>query len=218
MPSRTLISVRRALMRHFRRSRMRRFERMFGLTNDHRIIDVGGTAFNWRLVSVQPWLVFVNPEEVPRENGKVRAESGDGRCLAYPDNAFDIAYSNSVIEHVGAWEAQQAFAREITRIAPAYFVQTPYRWFPVEPHVIALFIHYLPPPVYRRLVRWCSLWGLLERPAPARVATMTNNIRLLGRREMRALFPDATILTERFMGLPKALIAVRVPPNMETVR
>lgn len=198
-------------MHHFRTARMERFERMFGLGADDRVIDIGGTAFNWRLVSVLPWVVLVNPDQQEGDGEKIRAETGDGRALAYPDYSFDIAYSNSVIEHVGDWAAQQAFARETARLAPAYYVQTPYRWFPVEPHTLAPFIHYLPLPLYRRLVRWFSLWGLLERPNAKRVGRMVDNIRLLDRAALRALFPDAVIMTERVLGLPKSLIAVRIP-------
>lgn len=69
---------------------------------------------------------------------------GDGRNLPYTNNEFDIVFSNSVIEHVGTFEDQKRFAEEIRRVAKSYWVQTPNRHFPVETHLIAPFIHFLP--------------------------------------------------------------------------
>jgi 2-polyprenyl-3-methyl-5-hydroxy-6-metoxy-1,4-benzoquinol methylase len=58
--------------------------------------------------------------------------------------SFDIVFSNSVIEHVGDAESQQQFAHEIARVGRAYWVQTPNRRFPVEPHLLTPFLHFLP--------------------------------------------------------------------------
>jgi hypothetical protein len=60
-------------------------------------------------------------------------------------------------------------------------------------------------------VRNFTGWGLLTRPSPERVDGFLGELRLLGRAEMQALFPDCEIRRERFLGLTKAYVAVRRP-------
>lgn len=136
---------------------------------------------------------------------------GDARDLStYADNAFDIAFSNSVIEHVGLWRDMKAMADEIRRVAPNYLVQTPHFWFPVEPHARTPFLHWFPEPLSYRVVmmRKCGFW---ERARDVNEAVrLVQSAKLLDKRQMQALFPDAEVSTERFMLLSKALIACRV--------
>ena len=69
---------------------------------------------------------------------------GDALQLPFEDGAFDIVFSNAVIEHVGPREAQQRFVSELLRVAPRAFVTTPNRWFPVEVHTRLPLVHWLP--------------------------------------------------------------------------
>jgi len=195
--------------RYFRTRRMQQFEAMFGLEPVTRIIDIGGYPLNWTLIAAKPQVLLVNLEDEDRQDGRFHKVRGDGRHLSYADNSFDIAYSNSVIEHVGNAVDQEAFAAEIRRVAPRYYVQTPNKWFLIEPHLIAIGIHYLPRRVLRRLVRWLSVWGWVEKPDQAAIDAQIDSIRLLDKQRLRELFPDAEICTERFLGMKKSLIAIR---------
>lgn len=194
---------------YFRTRRMRRFEAMFEPAQATRIIDVGGYELNWTLIAAAPQVLLVNLEDEDRSNGRFHKVRGDGRQLSYDDNSFDIAYSNSVIEHVGDASDQAAFAAEIRRVARRYYVQTPNRWFVIEPHLITAGIQFLPRPVMRRLVRWFSVWGWVEKPDQARIDEVIASIRLLDRTRMKQLFPDAEIHAETFLGMTKSLIAIR---------
>lgn len=196
-------------IRHFRTRRMEQFVALFGVKDGDRVIDVGGTPFNWRLIKVKPHVVLVNVGGTVQALDNVESIVGDGRALDYANESFDIAYSNSVIEHVGTWEDQVKFARELGRVAASYYVQTPNKWFFIEPHLIAPFIHFLPKRLVCRLVRYFSIWGLVVRPNRRRAEEFVNGISLLGEREVRRLFPDAEIHRERFLGMTKSLIAVR---------
>jgi hypothetical protein len=189
---------------------MDQFCQIFAIDDQTHIIDVGGYEMNWQLIKQKPKICLINLEAEESEKGQFTRVQGDGRHLNFQDNSFDIAYSNSVIEHVGRWEDQLSFAAEVRRVAPEYYVQTPNRGFFVEPHLIAPFVHYLPRRLQRRLARYFTVWGLVTKPSQDKVDTMLDNIRLLNKKRMTVLFPDANIIEEKFFGMVKSLIAVRV--------
>jgi Methyltransferase domain len=201
--------VYRPFLRYFRSKRMRHFQTMFCVDTGTRILDVGGDPFNWSLMHAQPCLTVVNIELHWGRWEVATSVVGDGRCLPFRDQAFEVVFSNSVIEHVGGREGQEAFAREIRRVGQAYYVQTPNRWFPVEPHWLTPGIHFLPKTWQVRLLRNFSVWGLIVRPTAAECERQVAEVRLLGRKEMRRLFPDAEIQAERVCGFSKSLIAMK---------
>jgi hypothetical protein len=201
-------------MAQFRIRRMRVFDDLF--SSAARVVDVGGAAWYWEFSRKPRFVVLLNidakalsQEGVPYERHVFAKVCGDALALPFGDLEFDAAFSNSVIEHLGTWERQEVFAAEIRRIAKAYFVQTPWKYFFLEPHTLAPGAQFVP----RRLAPWVSLWltprGWIERDRAW--AEDMKNVRLLTAREMRTLFPDARILVERVMGWGKSLIAVRMP-------
>jgi hypothetical protein len=200
-----------ALSLRFRRRRMQRFAREFAITSETRILDIGGTPDNWDLIAVRPRLVMLN---TPRAKDELAGASfwvaGDGRCLPFPDRSFDLVFSNSVIEHVGDAASQKQFAREVSRVGRAYWVQTPNRWFPVEQHLLTPLIHWLPKNWQRALVPRWTVWSALVRPTPDRrrfyVEHYLQEVRLLTSRELCRLFPGAKLIRERFCGWTKSLI------------
>ncbi|MGA3023540.1 MAG: class I SAM-dependent methyltransferase [Bryobacteraceae bacterium] len=203
------------IVRWFRRRRMQRFEATFTITARTRVLDVGGTSMNWAYLSVRPRLVILNTGRERRDAESVTWVAGDGCSLPFPDAAFDIVFSNSVIEHVGSPERQRLFAGEIARVGRAYWVQTPNRWFPVEPHLLTPFLHWLPVSVRAWITRRFTVWQWVTRPAPDHrefyIEHFLDDIRLLGPAEMKGLFPGARLVRERLLGLTKSLVAVRMP-------
>lgn len=199
-----------AAMRRFRRERMRRFHELFGIGAGSRVLDVGGTAYNWRLAPVWPRLTLANlgerPSDLPPDVDYVRA---DATRLPFGDGAFDVVYSNSVIEHLGTAERQARMAAEIRRVGRRYFVQTPDATFPVEPHLLTPLIHYVPRRYRARLLRNGTVWGWVTRPGRAECQAFVDEVRLLRRPELQAMFPGATIESERVLGLSKALLVLR---------
>jgi len=143
-------------------------------------------------------------------NHNIRTIVGDGCALRFADKSYDIAFSNSVIEHVGSWDNQQAFAAEIRRIGKSIWVQTPAFECPIEPHYLAPFVHWLPKNIQRKIIRWLTPRGLIHKLSRKEVNEMVETTRLLKKREMRVLFPDCELYTEHLFGIiPKSYIAVR---------
>lgn len=204
-----LSSIVEPFSRHFRRKRMAQFAALFTPTAGDKIVDVGGYVDNWLLIDAEPSVLLVNLEDEHWNDGRFEKVKGDGRQLTFENESFDIAYSNSVIEHVGSWEDQKAFAAELRRVGRRYYVQTPNRHFPIEVHVLAPLVQYLPRPVAKRLLRWITPWGWIHKPTSEYVAMFVDQTRLLTESEIRELFPDAEIIRERVFGLTKSFIAVR---------
>lgn len=197
---------------------------MLNATNDQpkRVLDIGGSAVYWQTNGMPTpesiyELVILNlsPQRFDGElPPNVTLATGDARSLPEFDaGSFDFIFSNSVIEHVGSYADQISMAREIRRLSSSYFVQTPYRYFPVEPHFLFPLFQFLPIEVAARLHRRFRLgWmGRASSLEDARIAV--SSIRLLTKGEMSDLFPGSRIHKERALWLTKSLIAVRSPPT-----
>jgi len=205
-----------SISRHFRRRRMARFAGEMGITSETRVLDIGGTPDNWRLLSTPPRLVLLNtPRAAADLEGAPVWIAGDGRALPFRDAAFDVVFSNSVIEHVGDAASQRQFAREVARVGRAYWVETPNRWFPVEQHLLTPLVHWLPRSWQRALVPRFNWWRVLVPVSPDRrdfyIDHYLRDVRLLNAGQVRALFPGARILRERVLGITKSLVAVGRP-------
>ena len=177
------------------RARERRHERLFALTRvtgTTRILDIGCGRLGLRRHAPDLDITGVDREQRPDYPGPfVEADVLQG--LPFADGEFDLAYCSSVIEHVDP-RHREAFARELRRVARGWFVQTPAYSFPVEPHALLPFAHWLAPALRR------PYWRL-------GVAGAWEQIELLRRAEMTALFGPP--VAERAGPLVKSWISVR---------
>ena len=159
------------------------------------VLDIGCGSVGLATLGVPGRVTGVDHGDRPGYPGEhfVRA---DARSLPFGDAEFAVAYSNSLVEHLPPADRDRV-AAEISRVGRRLFVQTPNRWFPIEPHALLPFVHWLPRTIGRRLWRL----GVTGEPF--------DDIQLLSARDMRRLFPGAEIVRERVGPLTKSLIAVR---------
>jgi Methyltransferase domain len=183
-------------------------------TEPIKILDVGGVPEYWlgklERIARPVEITLLNLDAPKIDTPGFISSSGDARSMPeFADGSFDVVHSNSVIEHVGQWKDMKAMADEIRRIAPAYFVQTPYYWFPVEPHARTPLLHWLPETWRFRLVmyRKCGFWSKCDTVDHA-MRTIQSSI-LLDKAMFKALFPDGQIISEKVWGVTKSLMALR---------
>ena len=186
-----------------------------GLVN---VIDMGGRENYWAIIpkeyldkhNVSITIVNLPGDTDAKDHGPFKFVEVDGCDLScFDDQSFHIAHSNSVLEHVGDWERMTQFAIELSRVSQKYFVQTPSYWFPVEPHFMMPFFHWLPKPIRVWLVLHFQLGHRNKAGSIDEAMRTVESVNLLNRKMVQALFRDAHILTERFFGLPKSFIAVK---------
>lgn len=185
-----------------------------------RIIDLGGTERYWTMLGPDflntrnASVTLVNLSIEGATSGSIFTHvQGDACDLSrFDDRSFDLVHSNSVIEHVGDWDRMEAFARETRRLGTSYYVQTPYFWFPIEPHYRVPFFHWWPESWRYRLAMNMHLGHSRHRCSSVGEAVKFCRLaQLLDLAQMRHLFPDARMSFEWLGPLPKSIIAIREP-------
>jgi hypothetical protein len=200
-------------------SRARRWDviqRCFPDLTELSVIDLGGTTDSWLRAPIRPRRVVVvnlyepgesdDPDLVPVIGDACAAD--EALATAGVAAEFDLVFSNSLIEHVGGHAQRVALAGQVRRLAPYHWVQTPYRYFPVEPHYLFPGMQFLP---VRAQAEVAVHWPL-QHTKPANRTDARNEVQwteLLGISEMQTYFPDSEIYKERMAGLVKSLVAVR---------
>lgn len=184
-----------------------------GLPQPVRVLDVGGTPAYWQRMEPSAAGLDVTVLNTSADaNAGVEQRIGDARRMPeFDDREFDVVFSNSVIEHVGGPADQRAMAEEVSRVGRGYFVQTPNRWFPLEPHFLVPGFQFLPAGARIRLLQRFDLGHIRRRPDRAEAEREVRSIRLLDAGDLRRLFPDASLYRERALGLTKSLMAARRP-------
>ena len=199
------------------RLRLQRFSLFRRMVDDLprplRILDVGGTEAFWEQMGFagQPdvEITLLNLERQAAGHPGFLSVAGDARDLGrFPDQSFDVAFSNSVMEHVGGWADQQRMAGEMRRVGKRIFLQTPNRHFPMEPHFLFPFFQFLPLPWQVFLLRRFRLGWYPRYTDRVQAEAAARSVRLLSRRELQRLFPGARLHRERWMGMVKSYVVV----------
>ena len=182
-----------------------------------RIIDVGGEFNYWKQyldqlegLPIEVVIGNIDDRSVPFSDPRFTGCYANACDLSFAaDESFDLAHSNSVIEHVGRWKQMKQMANEISRVAVSYYVQTPYYWFPMEPHYRTIGYQWLPESWRARLLTMRPMGYFPKAVDFNQAMEYVNDSILLDRLQMQTLFPDAELKDERVFGLTKSLIAIR---------
>jgi hypothetical protein len=196
------------------RSRARRFARFMELmspSSTDRILDVGVTDTAWRssnpLEAAYPWperITAVGLGSMPTFQGLFPAVDfvvADGRNLPFADKTFDIGYSNAVIEHVGSLADQRQFVSELLRTCRRVWISTPNARFPIDPHTLLPFVHWLPRGIRHPILRITGNGHWASEAA----------LRPMNAAELLSMFPrddSVRIVRQRVLGLTSNLTAV----------
>jgi hypothetical protein len=176
------------------------------------VIDLGGRVETWLRSPVRPASIdIVNLEKPPGEAPDwIRVVQGNACALPtkVTKRKYDLVFSNSVIEHLGGHELRLRFADNVHQLSLRHWIQTPYRYFPIEPHWIFPGFQFFPLNIRAAIAR---RWFLVPRqPSREECLREVMEIELQSKTAMRAYFPNSALVLERTLGLVKSLIAVKV--------
>ncbi|HEY0667941.1 MAG TPA: class I SAM-dependent methyltransferase [Sphingobacteriaceae bacterium] len=197
------------------RFRNKRFEflreKLEQLPKPVKILDVGGLESFWtnRGYGNDPdyQITILNLEKLPVSSSNFKSQAGDATRLdSIGDQEFDVAFSNSVIEHLYTIDNQKAMAAEVLRVGKYHFVQTPNKYFPVEPHYVLPFFDPLPASLKYTILTRTRL-SRLKKWDKQDARQYVDEIRLLSFREFKWMFPDSRMYKEMFMGMVKSFTA-----------
>jgi hypothetical protein len=200
-----------SLAERLRRKRWSLFRQQFPDFLDMRVLDLGGTASWWRRAPERPKsLTLINLAEFDESSASITAIQGDA-CAAdelLPGASFDLVFSNSLVEHLGGHAQRLKFAEVVHKMAPSYWVQTPYRYFPVEPHWVFPLFQFIP---MAARVRIAPKWpvGHTHRWDSSAARDEVMFTELLSATELRTYFPDGQLLWERLGGVPKSMMITK---------
>ena len=129
---------------------------------------------------------------------------GDGRDTGLNENQFDITLSNATLEHVGSYEQQKSFVKEMNRVSKKKsIIITPNRYYPLDTHTMLPFIHWLPKKIHRKLLKIFKYDFL----------SLEKNLNLLSAKDLIKICSDLNITNYHiqsinFMGFKSNLILI----------
>jgi len=158
--------------------------------NDH-IIDVGvDPSFSTSTNYFEKWYTLPNKLTclgVSDDFTRFRKEFSNYELIEFDgvnfpefERKFDFAFSNAVIEHVGDYEKQVNWLKNINKITKKLFITTPNRWLPFETHSMTFFFHWFPDKIRNYI--YCKI---------GKGFYADNYIWLLGEKDLRKMLMEA---------------------------
>lgn len=208
-----------SLNQKFREKRFQFFKGLLdklGTKDTIRILDIGGTEAYWENMNFvgnqNIHITLLNINQFPVKHANFISVKGDACNLSeYADKQFDLVHSNSVIEHLFTFENQQRMASEAMRVGKSYYIQTPNYYFPIEPHWVFPFFHFLPVSLRVFLTKNFNLGHYKKAESQEAALNRVKEVQLLSEGEMKTLFPNGKVYREKFLGLTKSVTLYHFP-------
>ena len=180
-----------------------------------KILDIGGTENYWNSMGLNLGnnieIVLLNLYKIEVKGAGFSSIKGDACNLeAMADKSFDLVFSNSVIEHLFSIENQQKMASEVMRVGKNYYIQTPNKFFPIEPHWVFPFFQFLPFGLKVYLTKNFSLGHIPKAKNKQEAINLVNEVNLLSKKELENLFSESKLYIEKFMGFHKSYAAYKI--------
>jgi len=190
----------------FRKNRLKLCFNILQITSNDSILDVGGNIYYWVGTGFEKNVTILNMQLPETLHNPFKWVQGDACAMSdFEVGSYDIVFSNSVIEHVGDFEKQKRMSQEVRRVGKKYWIQTPYRHFPIEMHFLIPFFQYLPKSKRKYIAKLYPF--SFSKVFNLDTDYDLNHIWLLNKKNLKSLFPDSHIIEEKLFGFTKSLIA-----------
>ena len=203
----------------FRRKRLQEFENLFFThfagAEKIEILDVGGRDYFWEHSSLLKHpgvrITLLNLHLENTSHPAIQAVQGDATSMPeFGDQSFDLVFSNSVIEHLFSIQNQQKMANEVKRVGKNYYIQTPNKFFPIEPHWVFPFFQFLPFGLKVYLTKNFNLGHIPKAKNKQEAIDLVNEVNLLSKKELENLFSESKLYIEKFMGFHKSYAVYKI--------
>jgi ubiquinone/menaquinone biosynthesis C-methylase UbiE len=200
-----------SLGNQFRQKRMIFFKNQLDrIPKPIKILDIGGYEEFWINAGLTDrsdiHITILNLESSKTKHKNLISVKGNATNLsAYSDNSFDIAFSNSVIEHLYNSDQQLKMAYEIMRVGKYHYVQTPNKYFIIEPHYLLPYFQFIPKSI-RFYILTKTKFSRFKKWSSNEAQQYLDEILLLSEKDMKELFPSSKLTKEKFMGMTKSFV------------
>jgi ubiquinone/menaquinone biosynthesis C-methylase UbiE len=180
-----------------------------------KILDIGGTEDYWNSMGLHLGnnieIVLLNLYKIEVKGAGFSSIKGDACNLeGMADKSFDFVFSNSVIEHLFSIQNQQKMANEVMRVGKSYYIQTPNKFFPIEPHWVFPFFQFLPFGLKVYLTKNFNLGHIPKAKNKQEAIDLVNEVNLLSKKELENLFTGSKLYIEKFMGFHKSYAVYKI--------
>tara|TARA_R110001632_G_scaffold115593_1_gene227041 strand:+ start:395 stop:1063 length:669 start_codon:yes stop_codon:yes gene_type:complete len=200
-----------SLGNQFRQKRMIFFKNQLDrIPKPIKILDIGGYEEFWINAGLTDrsdiHITILNLESSKTKHKNLISVKGNATNLSeYSDNSFDIAFSNSVIEHLYNSDQQLKMAYEIMRVGKYHYVQTPNKYFIIEPHYLLPYFQFIPKSI-RFYILTKTKFSRFKKWSSNEAQQYLDEILLLSEKDMKELFPSSKLTKEKFMGMTKSFV------------